>query len=430
MEAWEIVLLDVLFLIEQGSFCYVVLKKEWKQGEKSERWWLLAGTLMFSILVVVGCNEHILNWMFALVVVLFHRYVFENSMLQACMTYLLSYLFAGVIECAIGIVIFQEADFWGKTLVTILVIAGIWIYHFLIGRRLDREIFQLPLPLKGMLGAFLLLMDLMLSYFHFLLMSVAREDMLVTGNVLVLFGGMAICGLVIGIAYYFSRTTKYRLQKENIEKYNEQQREYFTKLLEKEQCTRQFRHDIIGHLVVMEELCEQENYEEVNEYLKGLLKDIQHISNAQYHVGNDIVDTIINYYFQPIKDTCSIKVDGFMGEEQSILQKDICILVSNLAKNAVEGVSYLPEEERKIWFLVSQGKDNLRILMENTYTGNLQVDKNGNIKTIKKDKRNHGYGVKNVMRIIDKYDGKRDINTDGNRFRVDVTFKVQCMQRD
>lgn len=424
MEICKMILLDVLFLIEQVSFCYVVLKKEWKPSGSRERWWLLAGLLLFGILVAAGCNEHILNWNFALVVILFHRYVFEKSMLRACVTYLLVYVFEGVIECAISMVIFEDADTLEKIMVTIIVIAGIWIYHFFIGRKLDREIFQLPLPLWGMLGAFLLLMFLMLSYFNFLIMSVVREDMRITGNVLAMLGGIAICGLLIGIVYYFSRTTKYRLEKENVEKYNEQQKEYFTKLLEKEQDTRQFRHDIIWHLVAMEELCEQEDYEKVKEYLSGLLTDIQRISNAQYHVGNDIVDTIINYYFQPIQDTCSIKVDGSMGEEQFILQNDLCVLISNLAKNAVEAVAHLPEEQRKIYFLVSQGRDNLRIRMENTYTGTLQIDKNGNIKTIKKDTRNHGYGVKNAMKIIEKYDGAKDINTDNNRFIVDVTFKA------
>lgn len=429
MEICKMILLDVLFLIEQVSFCYVVLKKEWKPSGSRERWWLLAGLLLFGILVAAGCNEHILNWTFAFVVILFHRYVFEKSILRACVTYLISCLFSGVMECAIGIMIFKEADFLGKTLITILVIVGTWIYHFLVGRKLDRQIFQLPLPLWGMLGAFLLLMFLMLSYFHFLLMSVVREDMLITGNVLVLFGGIGICGLVIGIAYYFSRTTKYRLEKESVEKYNEQQKKYFTKLLEKEQDTRQFRHDIIWHLVAMEELCEQEDYEKVKEYLSGLLTDVQRISNAQYHVGNDIVDTIINYYFQPLQNICGIKVEGSMGEEQLILQNDMCVLISNLAKNAVEAVAHLPEEERKIYFLVSQGRDNLRIRMENTYTGTLQIDKNGNIRTIKKDTRNHGYGVKNVMKIIEKYDGEKYINTDNNQFIVDVTFKTPNKER-
>ena len=179
MEICKMILLDVLFLIEQVSFCYVVLKKEWKPSGSRERWWLLAGLLLFGILVAAGCNEHILNWTFALVVILFYRYVFEKSILRACVTYLISCLFSGVMECAIGIMIFKEADFLGKTLITILVIVGTWIYHFLVGRKLDREIFQLPLPLWGMLAAFLLLMFLKLVICSALILRIAPQPVII-----------------------------------------------------------------------------------------------------------------------------------------------------------------------------------------------------------------------------------------------------------
>lgn len=71
----------------------------------------------------------------------------EKSMLRACVTYIFVYAFEGVIECAISMVICEDADILEQIVVTIIVIAVIWIYHFFIGRKLDREILQLPLPL-------------------------------------------------------------------------------------------------------------------------------------------------------------------------------------------------------------------------------------------------------------------------------------------
>ncbi len=428
MEMRKIILLNVLFLMEQISFGYVVLKKEWKPSGNRERMRLLAGILLYGFFVAIGCNEYVLNCLLGLVIILFYRYVFEKTMVRAFGTFLLVNVFIALLETAISMVICEKVDTLEQIVVTLIVIAGVWIYHFLIGRKLNRENFQLPLPLWGMLGAFSLLMTLMISYFMYLVTTVAREDMRITGNVLVMLGGIVICGLLVGIAYYFSRTTKYRVEKENAEKYNEQQKVYFTKLLEKEQDTRQFRHDMINHLVVLEELCEQEEYEKVKTYLKGLLNDVSHISNSQYCVGNDIVDTILNYYLLPIQERCNIRVEGFMGEVQFILQNDMCVLISNLVKNAVEAVEKLPVKDREIYFLASQGKDNLRIRLENTYTGNLQIDKTGGIKTIKKDTRNHGYGVKNVMKVIEKYNGKRDIYTDKNSFIVDVTFETSSIE--
>lgn len=49
--------------------------------------------------------------------------------------------------------------------------------------------------------------------------------------------------------YYFNSQQRFQLENKMLEKYNEQQREYFEQLLEKEQKTKQFRHDIIAELV-------------------------------------------------------------------------------------------------------------------------------------------------------------------------------------
>ena len=44
-----------------------------------------------------------------------------------------------------------------------------------------------------------------------------------------------ICVTIFALIYYFNTTRDYKTQKEMLEIYNEQQKEYFSKLLEKEQ---------------------------------------------------------------------------------------------------------------------------------------------------------------------------------------------------
>lgn len=417
---WKILLLDGLAVIENISLCYVLLKKQWHRGEKKVLFWLLVTFSLYIVALIYGKKQFVVNLFFAVALILINRYLFEDTLLKAVKTCGITWLLSAFLEFTVGITIRKSGETLELIFITVIVLVITWLYHFLIGRKLDYEMFHLPIKLWGMIGAILLLMNLMLSYFYYLMMSVVREEMIITGNILIMFGGIAICGLIIAFTYYFSKMAAYRMQKEVAEKYNEQQREYFQDMLEKEQDTRQFRHDIIGHLVAMEELCEQNEYEDLRKYLKELLEDVQCISKSQYNVGNDIVNVILNYYFQPIKDSCNIKVNGFMKEEQPMLQKDMCILISNLAKNAVEAVSTLPEEEREIKVLVSQGKSYLRICIENTYSGNLKLDTNGNVVTMKKDTKNHGYGMKNITEIVEKYHGKKEIKMEQNRFVVDI----------
>ena len=113
-----------------------------------------------------------------------------------------------------------------------------------------------------------------------------------------------------------------------------------------------------------------------------------------------------------------------MGEETGILSSDLCVLVSNLAKNAVEAVMQLPEEKREIRFEVAQGRDYLHISMENTCMGNYLCDKNEKLITTKRDSKNHGYGIDNIEQVTRKYKGRFEVQKDSGKFSVGIYLKL------
>ena len=45
-----------------------------------------------------------------------------------------------------------------------------------------------------------------------------------------------------------------------------------------------------------------------------------------------------------------------------------------------------------------------------------------NITTAKKDKKNHGYGLKNVYRIVRKYNGSMMVKREKDRFVAEVVI--------
>lgn len=123
-------------------------------------------------------------------------------------------------------------------------------------------------------------------------------------------GSIASCILLFALIYYFNGTQNYSMQVQILEKQNEQQREYFEQLLKKEQDTRQFRHDLISELLELKSYSERGEYAKLDDYLAEMLGEISGISERQYDVGNDIVNTIVNYYLLPIRNSCNIKVRG------------------------------------------------------------------------------------------------------------------------
>lgn len=90
---------------------------------------------------------------------------------------------------------------------------------------------------------------------------------------------------------------------------------------------------------------------------------------------------------------------------------DLVIFLSNLLDNAIEACERMEQREQARIILKMQYKmSNLVVLIKNTYDGHLdgqseKQKKYASLPTSKEDKAAHGIGMKNVMDIVDKYNG-------------------------
>ena len=103
---------------------------------------------------------------------------------------------------------------------------------------------------------------------------------------------------------------------------------------------------------------------------------------------------------------------------------DIYSLFGNALDNAIEYVLNLEEEKRFIRLNVKIIGENLLIHMENYFSGELIYD-NGLPKTTKEDKDYHGYGMKSIQLIVNKYDGDLNISLDNNVFSLFIMFPIK-----
>jgi len=159
---------------------------------------------------------------------------------------------------------------------------------------------------------------------------------------------------------------------------------------------------------------------EIKTYISHLLNDGQEVPCRQLDVGNDIVNAIINYYFVPVWDKCNIGVKGYIGDLETLSGTDLCVLVSNLVKNAVEAALNVQAGKGEIRFFISEGNQYLNIYVKNTFEGEIVFDKKGLPKTSKNEKGSHGFGVRNIKQVAEKYDGKCSIKTEGNWYIADI----------
>lgn len=199
-------------------------------------------------------------------------------------------------------------------------------------------------------------------------------------------------------------------------KYLRVQQENYEYLEYREEETKRFRHDYKNHLNSLQILCKEKRYEDVENYINEISERLkQH--NVYFSVCNSFVDAILNYYYQKMRKIhIKFKISGKMPRICNINLFDLCTIVSNLLDNAIEAVEKLNEDKRFIEMTFRY--DNLMIYCNvlNPYSGELDIYKNKIIS--KKNSKNHGYGLSNVRKSVDIYNGSLDIKTSDCIFEV------------
>lgn len=101
-------------------------------------------------------------------------------------------------------------------------------------------------------------------------------------------------------------------------------------------------------------------------------------------------------------------------------------LFGNLIDNAIEGLKDV-EDDRKIRVEIKKVKNSILILTENKTSHDLKKDAEGRIQTTKKE-ANHGYGIKSIINIANRYDGQTLFTLNDGLFIAKVVFPISDMQ--
>ena len=160
------------------------------------------------------------------------------------------------------------------------------------------------------------------------------------------------------------------------------------------------------------------------------IKEIENmisIYDAPIKTGNEALDIILTEksllcHNKHIKLTCMAdgKCLSFINES------DLYVLFGNALDNAIESVSKIDDEEKKIISMsVYLANSLISININNYYDGELEMDDNGIPKTTKTDKDNHGYGVKSIKMIAENYGGDFSIVLKDHIFNMNILLPVQ-----
>lgn len=201
-----------------------------------------------------------------------------------------------------------------------------------------------------------------------------------------------------------SMQTAYRAQELSM-KYG-----FYEEKLKEEERVRSIYHDMKNHLLVLQ--AGSGNDEATKKAVEGLQSRIAGYENYQ-HTGNDFLDIILRDKAEKAKES-RIDFSAVLHMEDSdfIAPLDISTIFGNALDNAIEASLKLPEEERMIMVKAVRVHDLFSIVFEN----NAVLSSNMEEKTTKKDRFLHGFGIANIKRAVEKYDGECILQHKDGRF--------------
>lgn len=195
--------------------------------------------------------------------------------------------------------------------------------------------------------------------------------------------------------------------------------------LRNEEELRTLRHDMKNHMLLLEHyLVDEKNPKAAQAYIESLLSEIGR-TKSTVETGLTLLDGL---FAQKIDSAHAKGIEttvDFDGRPLSMLEDiDICALFGNLWDNAIEAsIKVEPSENREIFIQGRRDKNQYFISMKNRYSGKLSFME-GLPVTSKMNKENHGYGLRNVRRIVGKYNGVLTLDTEDNHFIIGIMFPL------
>lgn len=166
---------------------------------------------------------------------------------------------------------------------------------------------------------------------------------------------------------------------------------------------RGWRHDYHNHLQKLAAHLQEGQTEEARKYIAELGESLDDIK-MRYKTGNVSLDAILNSKLSIAeREQIEINCKAEIGENLTVSDTDLCILLGNLVDNAVESCRIIPNpEQRFLRIYMCIRKQQLYISVSNATN---EVIRKLDAEYISRKRGDHGHGLKRINLVVDKYSG-------------------------
>lgn len=353
--------------------------------------------VLLTIYKITPLNTLFFTWIYGLIMSI------SDIVIISVLTYIFKNGYASVLGDDV-------AYYTGMFLSDVAVILFLWFIAVLAKKKLQK------LPFKYTI------MIIIYPAFCFLILDIIDRLMIsanISKPIFILIPIFCLMYIIFMVFDFFDGYSK-KIEVESLKKIAEERKANYRILKESNEQIRIMRHDMNKHLKVITDLIAKDKNDEARKYIDELNDENKNFSSYVY-TNNEAFDAAINIECQKAKAS-GVDFKSFVGVNGEIKMDDTDItkLFCNLLDNAVEAAEKTKEKFVSVY--ITQKGTDLIVSVKNS-SGDVDVS---DLKTTKSDEDNHGYGLKSIDSVLEKYESSIYQSYQGGLFETDIVLKNCC----
>lgn len=217
---------------------------------------------------------------------------------------------------------------------------------------------------------------------------------------------------------YVAENIDLEKQLSDLIKVYDKQKEMSDEIKKMQVQSRLLKHDMKNHIMVILSYIEEEKIDEAKIYTSKILDNL----NKMYtyiNVGNSLLNNILNNKLSKAKEMgieIKAQIENLAFEYMDSM--DFSALLNNLLDNAIDGAEKSGIKQLEIVISNQKGFDS--ILVKNSIDKSV-LKNNPHLKS-SKEEEGHGFGIRQIKGITDKYNGMTDIYEKDGFFIINVVY--------
>lgn len=240
------------------------------------------------------------------------------------------------------------------------------------------------------------------------------------GFILIIMIGIMLISLLMvriteSIVEYSKKERDWQMQEEEYRR----QIFYLNHLDDINRQMKSLRHDFNHHIGCLNGMLEHDEVNQAKDYVNELVceADQFNVAFSTKHMG---ISGLLSSKYQlmrkkKIEFTWSID----FPTEINVKLIDVSIVLGNALDNSIEACEKLDENDRHINLFAKEKMDHIIIKIRNSC---LRGHSNKDYATTKDDVENHGYGLKNIKFVVEKYGGIMSIEENSDEFLLNIAL--------